>query len=93
MSVNGLAQGTITVNAAAPGDFELDSLSDFQIRFDKDIPLGGSRRLRLSLDLFNLFNADTPTSVRQLSNQSVPFLTTTDIFLPRRAQIGVRFDF
>jgi len=93
VSVNGLAQGTITVNAAAPGDFELDSLSDFQIRFDKDIPLGGSRRLRLSLDLFNLFNADTPTSVQQLSNQSVPFLTTTDIFLPRRAQIGVRFDF
>ena len=55
--------------------------------------MGGSRRLRLSLDLFNLFNADTPTSVQQLSNQSIPFQTTTDIFLPRRAQIGVRFDF
>jgi hypothetical protein len=45
------------------------------------------------MDLFNVFNVDTPISVQQNSTQTLPFRTPTDIFLPRRAQIGVRYEF
>jgi hypothetical protein len=83
----------VTVNAEAPGGDQLPSLNDLQIRVDKDVPLGGAKRIRFSVDLFNLFNANTPITVQTVSGQAVPFLTTTDIFLPRRAQIGVRFEF
>jgi hypothetical protein len=93
VTVRGLAQGNATVNAEAPGGHELPSLNDLQIRVDKDVPLGGAKRLRFSVDLFNIFNVDTPTTVQTVSGQAVPFLTTTDIFLPRRAQLGVRFEF
>jgi hypothetical protein len=93
VTVTGLAQGNATVNAEAPGGHLLPSLNDFQIRVDKDVPLGGAKRLRFSVDLFNIFNANTPITVQTFSGQGVPFLTTTDIFLPRRAQIGVRFEF
>src|SRR5262249_6213647 len=93
VTVRGLAQGNVTINAEPPGGHELPSLNDLQIRVDKDIPFGGAKRLRLSVDLFNLFNVDTPVTVQQVSGQAVAFLTTTDIFLPRRAQIGVRFEF
>src|SRR5262249_57825791 len=51
--VTGLAQGNATVNAEAPGGHLLPSLNDFQIRVDKDVPLGGAKRLRFSVDLFN----------------------------------------
>jgi outer membrane receptor protein involved in Fe transport len=93
VTVRGLAQGNATINAEVPGGHELPSLNDLQIRVDKDVPLGGAKRLRFSVDLFNIFNVNTPITVQTVSGQAVPFLTTTDIFLPRRAQIGVRFEF
>jgi hypothetical protein len=48
--------------------------------------------LRLSLDVQNIFNSDTPLSVAINSSQST-YGETTSISLPRRALLGVRYSF
>jgi hypothetical protein len=93
ITVRGFTQGNVNITAAARGVYLLPALNDLQFRLDKDFRFSGRQRLRLSVDLFNVFNVDTPINVQQNSTQTLAFLTPTDIFLPRRAQIGVRYEF
>jgi outer membrane receptor protein involved in Fe transport len=93
ITVRGLAQGSETILAQPRGDFEMPSTNDLQLRVDKDIPLGGTKRLRLSVDIYNVFNVNTPVNIQNNSTQSIPFGTTINIFQPRRAQVGFRFEF
>jgi outer membrane receptor protein involved in Fe transport len=71
----------------------MPSTNDLQMRLDKDFRLGADRRLRLSLDIYNIFNVDTPVNIQNNSSQTIPFGTTINIFQPRRAQVGFRFEF
>jgi hypothetical protein len=74
------------------GDFELPSRNDLSIRVGKDLPLNGGRLLRLSIDVQNIFNSDTPLGLNINSSQTT-YLETTSISLPRRALLGIRFSF
>jgi carboxypeptidase family protein/TonB-dependent receptor-like protein len=86
-------QGVRAVIAEGRGNFEsLPSLNDIRLRLDKDIGFGGARRLRLSLDLINLLNGDTTTTLVNNSSQS-NFGTVLNVVEPRRAQLGIRFEF
>ena len=86
-------QGVRAVIAEGRGDFEsLPSLNDVRVRLDKDINFGGARRLRLSLDLINLLNGDTTTTLVNNSSQS-NFGEVLNVVEPRRAQLGLRFEF
>jgi outer membrane receptor protein involved in Fe transport len=71
----------------------MPSTNDLQLRVDKDIRLAGTSRLRLSVDLYNIFNANTPVNIQNNSSQTIPFASTISIYQPRRAQIGFRFEF
>ena len=86
-------QGVRAVIAEGRGNFEsLPSLNDVRVRLDKDISFGGPRRIRLSLDLINLLNGDTTTTLVNNSSQS-NFGEVLNVVEPRRAQIGIRFEF
>jgi len=86
-------QGVRAVIAEGRNDFDsLPALNDIRVRLDKDIGLGGARRVRLSLDLINLLNGDTTTMLVNNSSQS-NFGEVLNVVEPRRAQIGIRFEF
>jgi outer membrane receptor protein involved in Fe transport len=57
----------------------------------KPIQLGGSRRLSLSFDVFNLFNVNTATTVRYVSSSTYGAISA--ILPPRVARVGVEFTF
>ena len=92
ITVRGLSQGNATVIAQPRGDFELPSRNDLGIRIGKDLKFSAGQMLRLSLDIQNLFNNDTPLSVAINSSQAT-YGETTSISLPRRALVGIRYSF
>lgn len=92
ITVRGLSQGNVTVIAQPRGDFELPSRNDLSVRIGKDFRFAHDQQLRLSMDIQNIFNSDTPLSVAINSSQGT-YGETTQISLPRRALLGVRYSF
>jgi hypothetical protein len=92
----GAGQGDVTILAEPRGAYRLPAVNDFQVRVDKDIELGGTRRLRLSVDVFNIFNSDTVLTLRNNSSQvtaSTPWQQTLSVVRPRTVQLGARLQF
>jgi hypothetical protein len=92
----GLGQGNVTMLAEPRGSYSLPAVNDFQVRVDKDFNLTSSQRLRLSFDVFNIFNADTVLTLRNNSSQvtaTTPWAQTLSIVRPRTVQFGVRYQF
>ncbi len=92
INVRGLSQGRREVLAEPRGEYQLDNIYDVGIRLDKDFSFGENKRLRLSLDIFNLLNSDAVTAVPNNSSQE-NFGVPTAIVFPRQAMVGVRFEF
>lgn len=94
--VRSLGQGNVTMLAEPRGAYKLPSVNDFQIRVDKDFRFVGQQRLRMSLDVFNIFNSDTVLTLRNNSSQvtaATPWAQTLSIVRPRTVQIGFRYQF
>jgi outer membrane receptor protein involved in Fe transport len=94
--VRGLGQGQVTMLAEPRGAYKLPSVNDFQVRVDKDFRFVGGQRLRLSLDVFNIFNSDTVLTLRNNSSQvtaTTPWAQTLSIVRPRTVQLGFRYQF
>ena len=75
--------------AYGPGFFGLD------MRFGYAIKVGGARRVELSADLFNMTNRTNfanPTG-NQASAQFLLLTAYSTSYAPRKAQLGVRFEF
>jgi outer membrane receptor protein involved in Fe transport len=92
----GAGQGDVTILAEPRGMYRLPTVNDFQIRLDKDIRFGSRRRLRLSMDVFNIFNSDTVLTLRNNSSQvttTTPWAQTLTVVRPRTFQLGTRFEF
>ncbi len=92
----GAGQGDVTILAETRGAYALPAVNDFQIRVDKDFRFGGQRRLRLSFDVFNIFNSDTVLTLRNNSSQvtaTTPWAQTLSIVRPRTVQLGFRYQF
>ena len=105
VTTNCLSQGTTTINAEAPGSVELPSLTTLDIRAGKFFNFGFSR-IELSMDIYNLFNANTTYDVRTTStlaqvryagdpnNPVTPipsFLSPTGVLGPRIARFNVTY--
>jgi outer membrane receptor protein involved in Fe transport len=91
----GAGQGDVTILAEARGAYKLPSVNDFQIRLDKDINFG-TRRVRLSTDIFNIFNSETVLTLRNNSSQvtaNTPWQQTLSVVRPRTVQVGLRVEF
>jgi hypothetical protein len=94
ITVTGLKQGSRSVIAQARGSYRLPATNELQVRFGKDFGKENGRRLRLSVDVYNLFNVDSPITVRNNSSQGASvFGQTLSVFTPRRAQLGIRYEF
>jgi outer membrane receptor protein involved in Fe transport len=96
INVTGLRQGVRRVQAEPRASYFLPAVNEFQIRIDKDFVFGTKpQRLRLSVDIYNLFNADTFTEVRNNSSDTgdADFGQSLAIVAPRRAMVGIRFEF
>jgi outer membrane receptor protein involved in Fe transport len=93
ITVRGLSQGTLTLMAQPRGSYSLPSRNDLALRVGKDLRFGNRQLLRLSLDIQNLFNSDTPLSIDNNSSHADTYLAPTAIFLPRRAILGFRYTF
>ena len=94
--VRGFSQGSVTVLSEPRGAFTLPATNDFQIRVDKDFQLTKSQRIRLSMDIFNVFNAATVLTLQNNVSQATaanPFGQTLTIVRPRTVQFGVRYQF
>jgi len=87
------------VIAEPRGTYTLPALNNVKMRLDKDFPLGRpGQRLRLSLDVQNLFNVDTPNSIQNNSSledyyTGAGHVGILNVVPPRQAQVGIRFEF
>ena len=61
------------------------------LRASRPVQLGGQRRLSLSFEAFNLFNANTATTIRYVSSSTYGAISA--ILPPRIARVGVEFSF
>jgi outer membrane receptor protein involved in Fe transport len=81
------------------GTEEMPALHNVKMRVDKDFPFGRQgMRLRLSLDVQNLFNVDTPNDIQNNSSvdnyyTGVGHVGVLNVVSPRQAQVGIRFEF
>lgn len=89
-----LDQGIRQVLASPRGTYELDATNILSLRFDKDIVFGENRRLRVSFDIFNLFNSTAAIELRNNSSSAGDdFLQQTETIFPRSAMFALRFEF
>jgi hypothetical protein len=87
-----LNQGLRQVLAEPRGTYHLPDQHDLRLRIDKDFRFSPTMRLRISLDLVNIFNSATPGTLVNNSSQ-VNYGEYLTFVEPRRAQVGIRFEF
>ncbi len=108
ITANCVRQAQITVNAEQRGSVELPWLPTLDMRGGRRFSLGGGRQLELSVDAYNLTNANTTFAVRTttgLSNIRVAgdpaapltsiasFLSPTSVLAPRVVRLNVTYKF
>jgi outer membrane receptor protein involved in Fe transport len=94
--VRGFSQGSVTILSEPRGSFTLPATNDFQIRIDKDFKVASAQRLRLSVDVFNVFNSATVLTLQNNVSQATaanPFGQTLSIVRPRTVQLAARYQF
>ena len=90
-----LNQGNVAILAEPRGAYYMDAVNDLQIRIDKDFKLRSTQSLRLSLDMFNIFDSGTVLTV--LNNSTTQgdagFAQTNTVVRPRTFTVGLRYQF
>ena len=95
LPANGLASGTTTVNLLTPTAlYPLERLTQLDMRVAKILRFGRSR-YDIGVDLYNLFNANTPTAYDQtfVYPAGTTWLNPTAIMAPRLARFNVTATF
>ena len=90
-----LSQGVTAILVEPRGAYDMNAVNDLQIRLDKDFKLPNQQSFRVSLDMFNLFNAGTVLTVLNNSSQTgdAGFGQTNTVVQPRRFTVGARYQF
>jgi hypothetical protein len=84
--------GTISVQLQPNNDLRRPDFTQFDMRIDKAIKFGGSRRITVAATIFNLFNNNVVLSTITRQNTSTANNVQT-ILAPRVAQFGVKVNF
>ncbi|MGQ0735811.1 MAG: hypothetical protein ACT4QD_19420 [Acidobacteriota bacterium] len=88
------AQGTFTLFLEPrDGSLRLPAQNYANLRAEKRFELGGRRRFTVMVDLINVSNSDTPILFITENVASNNFALPDEVFLPRRAMVGLRFEF
>jgi hypothetical protein len=85
----GVATGTTTVNLIQPGTLYGPRFNQIDARFGKVVRMGRTRGV-VSLDLFNVLNADT---ISNASNTYATWLAPLAVVSPRLAKMSITYDF
>ncbi len=88
-----LNQGNTTINAEPRGTRRNPNLLYFDLKIEKRINISGSARAKISIDIINLFNKNTPRSYRNSRADNPNWMVPGSIQLPRRAMIGLILEF
>jgi len=88
-----LDQGRRTIAAEPRGSKRYPSQTYLDMRLEKEFKLYKQMRLKLLIDVWNIFNADYNYGVASTNAASDAYLAPTNYTLPRRAQLGIRFVF
>jgi outer membrane receptor protein involved in Fe transport len=91
--VVGLDQGRRDIAAEERGSKRYPNPTYLDLRVEKEFRLWGNSRLKLLIDVWNIFNADYNNWVAETNAESDAYLSPSGYVLPRRAQIGIRFVF
>jgi hypothetical protein len=107
VTIENLTQGNVTVNAEPRGSVTLPKLATLDVRLGRFFELG-RQRLELSMDVYNLTNANTVYDVRtntgqtnvrfagdpnQPTTQIASFLSPTGFLGPRIIRFNATFSF
>jgi hypothetical protein len=92
-----LRQGltTQTVDLLLPGDLYGDRVNVIDMRVGKILRFG-SRRANVGMDLYNMFNANTPAGYEQVfdpATNGARWMRPTSVLLPRFVRVNVQLDF
>jgi hypothetical protein len=90
---SGLNQGGKFVKAEQRGSRRMPNELYFDLKAEKRFKITGRYAVEISLDVINAFNKDTPLSYVSYTAESPSWLIPTDIIMPRRAMLGVKFVF
>jgi hypothetical protein len=88
-----LDQGRRTIAAEERGSQRYPNPTYLDLRVEKEFRLFKQARLKLLIDIWNIFNSDYNNSVASTNWESDAYLRPSYYTLPRRAQIGIRFVF
>ncbi|MBN1545030.1 MAG: TonB-dependent receptor [Syntrophaceae bacterium] len=88
-----LNQGRVWVAAEERGSKRYPSPTYLDLRLEKEFRIWGNSRIKLLIDIWNVFNADYNNYVASTNAASSAYLAPTGYVLPRRAQLGLRFVF
>ncbi len=78
--------------AEPAGSNRTDSHFQMDLNYTQNFPIGDRFNVKLTADLFNLFDSQTGYNVQNKVN-SAEFGSNRDFFRPRRLQLAVGFDF
>jgi Carboxypeptidase regulatory-like domain len=88
------AQGSVTIFLEPrDGSIRMPAQHYFNMRAEKRFAFGGSRRATVMVDVLNTFNIDTTIAIITENVASANFGLPDSRFDPRRAMLGVRFEF
>jgi hypothetical protein len=88
------AQGSFTIFLEPrDGSLRMDSQNYINLRAEKRFQLAANRRLTAMVDVFNSLNVDTPIAIITENVASANFGLPDSRFNPRRAMVGLRFEF
>jgi hypothetical protein len=86
---------TQDVNIVMPGALYGDRVNAVDMRFSKVLRFGG-KRLNAGVDVYNIFNANTPTTYETVydpATNGARWMQPTAVLLPRFARVNMQFDF
>ena len=93
MSVTLPVEGARTVRVEPIDTNRYPTVEILDVRADKSFRFGRYGTATLQLDIFNLTNAGTVTTVRVTNTATAPFNEVTAILNPRVVRAGIRFAF
>jgi len=93
MSVTLPVEGARTVRVEPIDRNRYPTVEILDVRADKSFSFGRYGTATLQLDIFNLTNAGTVTTVRVTNTATAPFNEVTAILNPRVVRAGIRFAF
>jgi len=86
-------ESRVDVAVEPRGTHRVDFQNILNLRVEKTLDLNGGKRIGLTFDVMNILNSGAVTHVQEQRFGLENFLETEAIVFPRRARIGVKFQF